>query len=66
MTGEPTHGVGPWPGAWPAGEHFDPELLAQILAVPVLPAPADALHLDLTERTPKEAVTELLAALGGG
>ena len=28
VTGEPTHGVGPWPGAWPAGEHFDPELLA--------------------------------------
>ena len=25
------HGVGPWPGgpdAWPAGEHFDPDLLA--------------------------------------
>lgn len=22
-----THGVGPWPGAWPRGEHYDPELL---------------------------------------
>jgi tRNA G18 (ribose-2'-O)-methylase SpoU len=21
-------GVGPWPGAWPAGDHYDPELLA--------------------------------------
>lgn len=29
---EPTVGVGPWPGGkscWPAGEHFDPELLAE-------------------------------------
>ena len=54
------------PGRAERGKLTDPELLAQILAVPVLPAPADALHLDLTERTPKEAVTELLAALGGG
>lgn len=23
-----TVGVGPWEGAWPAGEHYDPELLA--------------------------------------
>ncbi|GAA4194218.1 rRNA methyltransferase [Microbacterium oryzae] len=23
-----THGVGPWPGAWPEGDHYDPELLA--------------------------------------
>jgi tRNA G18 (ribose-2'-O)-methylase SpoU len=23
-----TAGVGPWPGEWPAGEHWDPELLA--------------------------------------
>ncbi len=22
-----THGVGPWEGQWPAGEHYDPELL---------------------------------------
>jgi len=22
-----THGVGPWQGEWPEGEHFDPELL---------------------------------------
>ncbi|MFT4234159.1 MAG: TrmH family RNA methyltransferase [Microbacterium sp.] len=22
-----THGVGPWPGEWPAGEQYDPELL---------------------------------------
>jgi len=22
-----THGVGPWQGEWPKGEHFDPELL---------------------------------------
>ena len=22
-----THGVGPWPGEWPEGEHYDPELL---------------------------------------
>lgn len=22
-----THGVGPWPGEWPEGDHFDPELL---------------------------------------
>ncbi|WP_207455080.1 TrmH family RNA methyltransferase [Herbiconiux sp. SYSU D00978] len=22
-----THGVGPWPGEWPTGEHYDPELL---------------------------------------
>ncbi|WP_084102363.1 TrmH family RNA methyltransferase [Demequina sp. NBRC 110051] len=28
----PEHGVGPWPGgeaAWPAGDHFDPELLRE-------------------------------------
>jgi tRNA G18 (ribose-2'-O)-methylase SpoU len=25
---EPEVGVGPWVGPWPAGEHFDPELLA--------------------------------------
>ncbi|WP_084079371.1 TrmH family RNA methyltransferase [Demequina sp. NBRC 110057] len=28
----PAHGVGPWPGgeaAWPAGDHFDPELLRE-------------------------------------
>jgi tRNA G18 (ribose-2'-O)-methylase SpoU len=24
-----THGVGPWPGEWPEGERFDPELLRQ-------------------------------------
>lgn len=24
-----THGVGPWPGDWPEGDHFDPELLRQ-------------------------------------
>ncbi|WP_156761387.1 TrmH family RNA methyltransferase [Microbacterium karelineae] len=24
----PVHGVGPWPGPWPDGEHWDPELLA--------------------------------------
>jgi len=23
-----THGVGPWPGEWPEGEQYDPELLA--------------------------------------
>ncbi len=22
-----THGVGPWPGEWPAADHYDPELL---------------------------------------
>ena len=22
-------GVGPWPGVWPTGEHYDPDLLAQ-------------------------------------
>lgn len=22
-----THGVGPWPGEWPEGDHWDPELL---------------------------------------
>jgi tRNA G18 (ribose-2'-O)-methylase SpoU len=22
-----THGVGPWPGEWPVGDHYDPELL---------------------------------------
>ncbi|MDO5512224.1 TrmH family RNA methyltransferase [Corynebacterium sp.] len=26
--GEGRHGVGPWEGEWPDGEHFDPELLA--------------------------------------
>ena len=25
----PTVGVGPWAGAWPAGEHYDPELLRE-------------------------------------
>lgn len=24
-----THGVGPWPGEWPEGDHYDPELLRQ-------------------------------------
>ncbi len=24
-----THGVGPWEGEWPAGEHYDPELLRE-------------------------------------
>lgn len=24
-----THGVGPWPGDWPQGDHYDPELLRQ-------------------------------------
>ncbi|MGO2791726.1 TrmH family RNA methyltransferase [Microbacterium gubbeenense] len=28
MTDEPTHGVGPWQGELPHGDHFDPELLA--------------------------------------
>ena len=28
MTDEPTHGVGPWRGKLPDGDHFDPELLA--------------------------------------
>ncbi|MGO2468281.1 MAG: rRNA methyltransferase, partial [Microbacterium gubbeenense] len=28
MTDEPTHGVGPWQGELPDGDHFDPELLA--------------------------------------
>jgi len=23
----PSHGVGPWEGGWPTGDHFDPELL---------------------------------------
>lgn len=27
MKNESTHGVGPWVGDWPEGEHFDPELL---------------------------------------
>ena len=22
-------GVGPWPGSWPEGDHWDPELLAE-------------------------------------
>ncbi|MEJ6553501.1 TrmH family RNA methyltransferase [Microbacterium esteraromaticum] len=25
---QPGYGVGPWPGQWPADEHYDPELLA--------------------------------------
>jgi tRNA G18 (ribose-2'-O)-methylase SpoU len=25
----PAHGVGPWEGEWPTGEHFDPELLRE-------------------------------------
>jgi len=25
---QPGYGVGPWPGEWPADEHYDPELLA--------------------------------------
>lgn len=51
------------PGRDQHGKLTDPELLAQILAVPMLPAPADAIHLDLTEQTPPEAVTALLGAL---
>ncbi|MFE4000524.1 TrmH family RNA methyltransferase [Nocardioides sp. YIM B13467] len=26
--GQPEVGLGPWPGEWPEGEHWDPELLA--------------------------------------
>lgn len=54
------------PGRAERGKLTDPAVLSQILAVPVLPAPADALHLDVTQRTPPEAVTEILAMLGGG
>lgn len=28
MTGDGPVGVGPWPGPWPAGDRYDPELLA--------------------------------------
>lgn len=51
------------PGRAEHSKLTDPALLEQILAVPTLPAPADALLLDVTERTPPEAVTEILAAL---
>ena len=29
MTSDDEVGLGPWPGDWPAGEHFDPELLRE-------------------------------------
>ena len=38
--------------------------LSPMRAVPMLPAPPDALHLDVSEGGPQEAVTALLAALG--
>ena len=52
------------PGRAERSKLTDPELLAQILAVPMLQAPPDALHLDVSEGGPQEAVTALLAALG--
>jgi len=54
------------PGRAERSKLTDPAILEQILAVPTLPAPADALHVDVTERTPPEAVTQILAALGSG
>jgi len=41
----------------------DPAVLAQILAVPNMPAPEDALQLDVTDIPPAQAVTEILSFL---
>jgi predicted kinase len=51
------------PGRSEHGKLTDPALLEQILAVPMLPAPADALRLDVTALTPPQAVSEILEAL---
>lgn len=42
----------------------DPEILRDLLEVPQLPVPSDAMTLDLSETGPEQAVEELLAALG--
>lgn len=40
----------------------DPEVLGELLERPILPAPADALELDLTDLAPDEAARRILAA----
>lgn len=52
------------PGRAERSKLTDPSVLAQILAVPSMPAPEDALHLDVTDIPPAQAVTEILRALG--
>lgn len=42
----------------------DPEILSELLEMPQLPAPPEAVILDLEDITPARAVDELLAALG--
>ena len=43
---------------------MDPEVLSELLEMPQLPAPPEAVILDLEDITPARAVDELLAALG--
>lgn len=42
----------------------DPEILRDLLEIPQLPVPPDAVTLDLSETTPAQAVEALLTALG--
>lgn len=50
------------PGRAERGKLTDASLLQQILAVPTLPAPEDAIELDLSHLTPEQAAEQVLAA----
>ena len=51
------------PGRAERSKLVDPGILSELLEKPQLPAPPDAVILDLSETTPAQAVQELLAAL---
>ncbi|GAA1488569.1 AAA family ATPase [Brachybacterium sacelli] len=50
------------PGRAERSKLTDPAILRELLEVPAMPAPADALGLDLTTLTPDGAVTRILEA----
>lgn len=52
------------PGRAERSKLVDADILSELLERPQLPAPPDAVTLDLSEITPEQAVDQLLAALG--
>lgn len=52
------------PGRAERSKLVDPDTLRELLAMPQLPAPPDAVTVDLSETTPAQAVEGFLAGLG--
>lgn len=52
------------PGRAERSKLVDPDVLPELLAMPELPVPADALVVDMSETTPAQAAEQIVATLG--